>query len=252
MRHLLYLALLAAGPTRGLQPTEFRPVPGFSLHKQDDVVALIDGAGQRVGTVRCHRIVDIALLGDRALLLLASSAAGGTSLVEVTAAPSRRQEARAEVWTEGFLHIHLLRELGHLRPWKVRLVDVDGDGGEELVLGVYKRARFDPMMRNRLFVYTWPGLAPRWLGSRLSLPFDDFVFVDCDQDGKDELIALERAADGRRRLMRYRWNGFGFSGEAGDFLEVTSRSELIAARPNGARLRDVAATRFCPRKEPHP
>ncbi|MHA1568039.1 MAG: hypothetical protein ACTSXZ_01095, partial [Alphaproteobacteria bacterium] len=74
---------------------------------------------------------------------------------------------------------------------------------------------FDPVERNRLFIYDWTGdcLFAKWLGSRLAAPFTDFKFARTPAEAAtDSLYALE--TENERKLMReYRWNGFGFSSE---------------------------------------
>ena len=96
-----------------------------------------------------------------------------------------------------------------LNPWKVQAADADGDGKEDVAVGVYKKARFHPVMANRLFIYGWDGkgLYPKWLGSRLSRPFIDFVFLN------RKLVAIEVTRDGMNELAVYHWDGFGFTGE---------------------------------------
>lgn len=100
-----------------------------------------------------------------------------------------------------------------LKPWKVRIADVDGDGINEVILGVYKKTRFDPVYDNRLFVYSFDGksLFSKWLGSRLANRFSDFEFGDVDMDGKDELISVEIDANAyQQKIIIYDWKGFGF------------------------------------------
>lgn len=99
-------------------------------------------------------------------------------------------------------------------PWKVLLADVDGDRQIDICVGVWKKTFFDPEYDNRLFVYDWDDerLFPKWLGSRLSSPFEDYDFSDIDGDGKIELIALEIQQNGLKRVMSYKWQSFGFTG----------------------------------------
>lgn len=106
-------------------------------------------------------------------------------------------------------------------PWKLQIADVDGDGQSEIVVGVYKSTKFFPKPHNCLFIYSWANGkgAPKWLGSSLSRPFNDFIFADFDGRSGDELAALETTRTGSKSLSFYRWNGFGFTREsvAGDW-----------------------------------
>lgn len=99
-----------------------------------------------------------------------------------------------------------------VNPWKVQVCDVDGDGKPEVSLGVYTLAKYNPVYAKRPFLYEFSNhrLYPKWLGSRLSHPFDDYVFSDLDGDRMDELIALETMQDGKKELNAYKWTGFGF------------------------------------------
>lgn len=100
----------------------------------------------------------------------------------------------------------------NVNPWKVQVCDVDGDGKPEVSLGVYTVAKYHPVYAKRPFLYEFSNhrLYPKWLGSRLSRPFEDYVFNDLDSDRMDELIALETMRDGKKELNAYKWTGFGF------------------------------------------
>jgi hypothetical protein len=100
-----------------------------------------------------------------------------------------------------------------LNPWKIAIVDVDGDGKEEIAVGVYKKARYHPVMAKRLFIYGWDGrdVFAKWLGSRLSRPFTDFAFADFGSGNK--LIAIEQTRDAGNELAVYAWDDFGFTGQ---------------------------------------
>lgn len=117
-------------------------------------------------------------------------------------------------------------DLESLNPWKVQTADVDGDGRKEVSIGVYKTAKFHPVMAKRPFIYSWDkeGLLPKWLGSRLSRPFDDYIFYDLDGDGMEELISIELLANGRKIINAYKWKGFGFEGlgESQSFQDITA------------------------------
>jgi hypothetical protein len=99
-----------------------------------------------------------------------------------------------------------------VNPWKVQVCDVDGDGEKEVSLAVYTVAKYHPVSAKRPFIYNFHDnkLYPKWLGSRLSRPFDDYVFCDVDGDKKDELISVETTKEGKKELDVYKWKGFGF------------------------------------------
>ncbi len=99
------------------------------------------------------------------------------------------------------------------KPWKLQIADVDGDGINEIIVGVYKPTKFFPKPHNCLFVYGWRNnkAYPKWLGSSLSRPFTDFQFANLDGEKGDELIALETTLKGKKSLGIYRWDSFGFT-----------------------------------------
>lgn len=111
-----------------------------------------------------------------------------------------------------------------LNPWKVQTCDVDGDGKLEISLGVYKTAPFHPEMAKRPFIYDWHkgGIVPKWRGSRLSRPFEDYIFADIDFSQSDELISIEYLSDGNKALASYKWKGFGFerNAESESFTDI--------------------------------
>lgn len=114
-----------------------------------------------------------------------------------------------------------------LNPWKVQVSDVDGDGEKEISIGVYKTAKFHPVPAKRPFIYNWHDgkMSPKWLGSRLSRPFDDYIFSDIDGDGSDELISIEFLSNGDKVINSYKWKGFGFEG-AGETCSFEDISEI--------------------------
>lgn len=105
------------------------------------------------------------------------------------------------------------RDRGY-NPWKIMTADIDGDSLPEICVGVYKRTRFPSGYTNRIFIYDWDGnyISPKWFGPKLLMPFVDFEFSDIDNDGLDDLIALEIEKDSTKRIMTYQWLGLGFWG----------------------------------------
>lgn len=103
-------------------------------------------------------------------------------------------------------------ELSGIKPIKVQLGDVNGDGVNEIAICVYKTAKFHPVMAKRPFFFNLVdgNLIPVWLGSRLSRPFDDYVLYDIDADAVDEIISVEQLENGKRVIAVYNWKGFGF------------------------------------------
>ena len=104
----------------------------------------------------------------------------------------------------------------HWNAWKIQITDVDGDGIREIAIGVNKATKFFPKPHNCLFIYGFRDRKgfPKWLGSSLSKPFDDFRFADLDGRIGEELIALETNLDATKSVGLYRWNSFGFTLES--------------------------------------
>lgn len=103
-------------------------------------------------------------------------------------------------------------DLSEIKPLKIQVGDVDGDGVKEIALCVYKTAKFHPIPAKRPFFYRLKGteLEDVWLGSRLARPFDDFILFDVDQDKIDEIISIEALENGNKVVAVYDWKGFGF------------------------------------------
>lgn len=110
------------------------------------------------------------------------------------------------------IRVRMIQDMKGFNPWKVQTADVDGDKELEVSIGVYKKAEFHPVMAKRPFIYGLDekGLFPKWRGSRLSRPFDDYIFSDVDGDGTDELLSIETLQDGKKIISAYKWKGFGF------------------------------------------
>ncbi len=186
-------------------------------------------------TARISNQVNALVPPDEIVLDMAVSDLDGNSKKEILAIIARsgakhgrrllivslEDEKAASIWKD--------IDLNEINPWRIRTGDIDGDGNTDVLVGVYKKTRFDPKMDNRLFVYDWDGddLFPKWLGSSLSLPFYDFAVGDVDGKRGEELVSLEYLKDGGSRLMIYKWSGFGFLGEWEARSSQTIKSVLL-------------------------
>lgn len=129
-------------------------------------------------------------------------------------------------------------DFSELNPWKVTIGDIDGDGTDEISIGVYKETIFHPIMDKRPFIYSFKdgGLHPKWRGSRLSRPFTEYIFYDIDENGVDEIISIEILENEEKLINTYKWKGFGFEG----FEESKSYEDIDDLRiDNGALYIDV-------------
>ncbi len=98
--------------------------------------------------------------------------------------------------------------------WKLEIGDVEGDGIQELVLGVRKPTRFYRAEDNGLFILGWNGnyAYSKWLGSRLSKPYLDFALALLDDPSAVRVVSLETLRDRRLCIVVYRWRSFGLQG----------------------------------------
>jgi len=124
----------------------------------------------------------------------------------------------------------LLWNQNKMNPWKLCIVDIDGDGSKEILVGVYKKSLHDPIMAKRLFIYKWNGkrLLPFWLSSRLTRRFTDFTAADIDKDGKAEVFALEVGSNNTHRISMYKIAPFGMEWVAAT-EEITGPEKFTTA-----------------------
>lgn len=115
-----------------------------------------------------------------------------------------------------------------LRPWKIRLADIDGDGVEEIVTAVCKVTHFDPEEKNRLFVFNYEDnkLIKKWTGSEIAGRgnWNDFIVGDLLPIPGSEVIFIEQSENGEEHLGVYYWFNFGFQllAKSGDYKDIQS------------------------------
>ncbi len=88
--------------------------------------------------------------------------------------------------------------------------DIDRDGNEDILLGIVKKTRFDPVDKKRLSIFFVDSsrLRPLFLCSRTIHELVDFAAAN----GKPGIIyTIEKISDGRYVFGTYSWCGFGLS-----------------------------------------
>lgn len=140
-------------------------------------------------------------------------------------------------------------DLSGIKPMKVQLGDVNGDGVNEVAICVYKTTKFHPVMAKRPFFFDLKdgNLIPVWLGSRLSRPFDDYILYDIDDDAIDEIISFEQLENGGRVIAVYNWKGFGFEmlTQSEEFDGVLRFDSAAAAQATGIKEFSVTYSDNC-------
>jgi hypothetical protein len=106
--------------------------------------------------------------------------------------------------------------------FKIDTGDVNNDNSTDILVGVIKSTRFDPVSRKRLFIFKlFEGyIRPLWLGSRVSQPLVDFKFVKCKSEGVVRTIESEK--DQSYLVAEYHWIGFGLG-----FMHYLGREKTI-------------------------
>lgn len=107
--------------------------------------------------------------------------------------------------------------------YRIRYADITNNGENEIIVGVIKTTRFDSTTQKRLFVFKHVNdlLRPKWLGSRLGMPIEDFWIERVN--GVNQLIVAEVEPDTGYAIARYEWDRFGFK-----FLRYDKRNCILS------------------------
>lgn len=119
-----------------------------------------------------------------------------------------------------------------LKPWKIEIGDIDGDGQKEILTAVRKTTHFDPEEKNRMFIFNYENnkLVKKWTGSQLAGVWNDFYVGDLLPIPGDELIFIEQTEEDKEKISIHYWFDFGFvmlaeSGSYKDILNLTIKGE---------------------------
>jgi hypothetical protein len=97
------------------------------------------------------------------------------------------------------------------KTYRFDCADVDGDGTDDILLGVIKVTRFDTVKRKRIFIFKLVEgcIRPLWLGSKVSQPLEDFKVI---KDGAKNVVrTIEVEENGNFLVAEYKWKGFGLT-----------------------------------------
>jgi hypothetical protein len=155
--------------------------------------------------IQGKEIIDCCFLEDSLFHVIALTGSTGSTLGD--------HIVQYSIQDTGIIEVSQDYHAGY-QPWKISTADLDGDSVPELCIALYKSGVHTADNTNRLFVYDWKGnkLSPKWFGSKWSVPFVDYAFLDLDHDGLDDLVTLENetSGTGTQRIAVYQWLGSGF------------------------------------------
>jgi hypothetical protein len=113
-----------------------------------------------------------------------------------------------------------------LKPWKLELGDVDGDGITDILTAVRKTTYYDQQEKNRLFIFDYQeaGLVKKWTGSDIAGNWMDFEVGELVDTKGEEIVFLSREGAGKDKLFVYAWYDFGFLmlAQSGEYEELLS------------------------------
>jgi hypothetical protein len=124
-----------------------------------------------------------------------------------------------------------------LKPWRLRLADIDGDNEKELLTAVRKTTFYDKEEKNRLFVFNYTDglLVKKWTGSEIAGSWGEFITGELVNTKGEEVIFISKTKDGQERLLIYHWFDFGFLmlAQSADYQDII---EVVIIKENRIRI----------------
>jgi hypothetical protein len=161
-----------------------------------------------------EQLIDYAIADDKAYLFV--STVGDKVYGDLFLVLERGED---EMW--GRLYEN---DFTGLKPWKIELADIDGDGVTELLTSVRKTTYYDKEEKNRLFIFNYIDgqLVKKWTGSDIAGTWENFIVGELVDTKGEELMFITTTKEGKKKLFLYHWFGFGFLllGQSEDYEDI--------------------------------
>lgn len=106
--------------------------------------------------------------------------------------------------------------------FKICSGDVNGDGNDELLVGIIKKTKFDPIDKKRILIFYIDSvkLRPLFLSSKLRNEIIDFGL---QKNSSGKIVTIEVLREGNYSIGSYKWQKFGllFTGYKGKHESLT-------------------------------
>ena len=124
-----------------------------------------------------------------------------------------------------------------LRPWKITVADVDGDGVMEIITVVNKTTHYDKEIKNRLFLFNYENntLVKKWTGSQIGGNWNQVYIGDLVSIPGEEIILVEETEQKLEKLGVYYWFDFGFL-KLAESEEYQNIKEIVICGDNLIRM----------------